>query len=347
MKTHKALYCFMSMLPVLFPTGVLAADPPASTYPIGRLKAQVRMLRGDIETKNARIGELNRQIEYLKSKHQSQVARFQREIAALQVKLERLEEMFRKAGGRAQTQPMKTRTDKAPPKKAEGREEAEPKDVGSKSRTQPAGAIGNKPAPHSKTLYEKYKNKYAYVDGEYVTLPDFDLRYRSSRMDAPLPRSYLSVRVLPRKKVARSEEQLAPIRDRWRTSLPCLKVGQFGRVENFSVHRILGPDDMVVYKTKRYWDKKVWRERLIRIKGFPTAGLDRAPNMERILGAPLEIGIIGTYSYSRPKGRDLNIYQALPMSVIRKGLSEQQFEEMLERGIDPEASTTRPASGGS
>ena len=346
MRTHKARYYLMSFIPLLVPTSVLAADRSATLDPIGRLKAQIRMLRADIESKNARIAELNCQIRDMKANHLSQVGRFRKEITALRAKFERLGMMHRNATGKAQTQPAKTHTDKAPPKKAKRPEKAPPKDVPLKGRTQPAGAGGTGLTARGKALYEKYKNKYAYIDGEYVPLPDFDLSYKSSRKDTPLPRSLAYMRVSPHKKVPRSEEQLAVLRERWHASLPFLGIGQFGRIDSFQAYRILGPDDMIVHNTKRYWGRKLWRERLIRVKGFPTAGLNTIQSVGRIEGAAIEIGIIGSYRYSRPEGRALNITHALPMGVIRKGLTERQFEAMLMRGIDPEASTTRPAGGG-
>jgi hypothetical protein len=116
-------------------------------------------------------------------------------------------------------------------------------------------------------LYARYKCKYAYVDGEYIRLPDFELQFENSRAGAALPDSckyemqteeqttYVrgsdgprtgwvdknmvmhddpaAVRDIPTttsisKRVPLSDSVIKEKYERWSTELPDLKVGMFG-----------------------------------------------------------------------------------------------------------------------
>jgi len=120
---------------------------------------------------------------------------------------------------------------------------------------------------NSDYLYAHYKCKYAYVDGEYIRLPDFELQFENSRAGAPLPDSckyenvteqqttYVRGTDGPRtgwvdsnmvmhddpsaardmpvtssvtKRVPLPEDVVKAKYERWSTELPDLKVGMFG-----------------------------------------------------------------------------------------------------------------------
>jgi hypothetical protein len=169
-------------------------------------------------------------------------------------------------------------------------------------------------------LYEKYKCKYACIDGEWIRLPDFDLKYENSRRGAPFPESAkwdtvctteyqeredgpgTVVGTWPNTHIVRQTRSfpvevktLRPVPDdvladrvrRWRAEIPRLGVGEFGfwpDGEPLSILQIRDAGDMVVSGG----GQTIW------VKGVSTVNLYE--------GHSLSDGFFGftTVSYSSP-----------------------------------------------
>ncbi len=237
--------------------------------------------------------------------------------------------------------------------------QAENKALAEQVKQVPSGGSRATTAPVSQAaLYEKYKQKYAMVDGKFVRLPDFDLRFQSSRKVAPFPASgpttYAKKALLaalpapgnppspkprgpllgppvpipgdtPERRKMLTESNTAE----YELGLPNLRIGEFG-VIYAKVFQVLGEDEMLITGIVDRDRRREVEEAVVRLKGWPTKGL--------VDGAVWTGGaaIIGTWQYTGTTGAGKTIYNAIPLDQVRAGLTADQFAQMLKTGVDPE-----------
>jgi len=202
-------------------------------------------------------------------------------------------------------------------------------------------------------LYEQWKNKYALVDGEYVRLPDFDLRYENSRGATPYP-GKLTLPQRPQRvfgptdfvgareaearlrrfedrtrkwhdNVRRRKAEYAKRQETWHQALPAWSVGEFGSIEGrtLEILQILGPSQMLCLIESA--DKTVC------MTGWSTEGLVDEEHLE--FGF---VAITGTYRYVTVLGAPRTVLHAIPMAGIREGLTKEQFRELLKEKGGPD-----------
>jgi hypothetical protein len=123
------------------------------------------------------------------------------------------------------------------------------------------------------------------------------------------------------------------------------KVGDFGMTdENFEIFQILDSDEMIIarpiYVNERVVGKKSSNPRVVRdragetlfhIKGFLTRGLADGMWVREFRG----VAVIGTWQYTDTLGSTRTILNCIPLGQVRKGLTIEQFKEMLKlKGIE-------------
>jgi len=200
-----------------------------------------------------------------------------------------------------------------------------------------------KPIPRSATfraLFKKYKHRYALLDGKFVRLPDFDLRYQNSHAGSRVPPKRNDVIFTGRREILLSGT-FNGLRETWPTHFPDMKVGQFGRVSHCNIAGVLGADDIMINRLSRGGypfgaSGSIIMRRLVRVRGIKTENLIDGQAWRGPDETGLDIGIIGTCTI-QVSHAPRTVLQALSMDVIRKGLSEDQFADLLAAGIDPEA----------
>lgn len=156
-------------------------------------------------------------------------------------------------------------------------------------------------------LYKKYKNKYALlpVSRVYVELLSFDPEDKSS-----LRRNGY-------------EDAGHP--------LPDWAAGEYGVIPPRRILQILGPDEMLVVGFISEGG------RVVHFKGWPTEGLMNGqpwpfdphgmnPDEER---EPTEVAIVGTYRYGTVIGAAATVPSAVPLQIFRKGITPEQFRDLL------------------
>jgi hypothetical protein len=173
-----------------------------------------------------------------------------------------------------------------------------------------------------KKLHKKFYQKFALVSGEYLRLPDFDLRYKSSK-----------------------EVKGGGKDRRW---VWIEKVGDFGEDTrgDFKVLQILGENEVLIWRpikevipgqTKRPGDRSPWLTRkvgdlILRIKGFSTKTLVDDAKWK---GHGQPIAAIGTWQYTTTTGGTKTVLNCIPLEQVKKGLTIEQFKEMLKvKGIE-------------
>jgi hypothetical protein len=113
-------------------------------------------------------------------------------------------------------------------------------------------------------------------------------------------------------------------------------IGFLGYGNAFKVSQILSDNDMIVVRPEAQQeysgDVIVYRgspRSCLRIKGFSTKGLvDDAKWSE-------PIAAIGTYRYENVRGSISTILNCIPLEQVQKGLTIEQFKEMLKiKGIE-------------
>lgn len=173
-------------------------------------------------------------------------------------------------------------------------------------------------------FYQKYKNKYALLDGEYIFFPNFDIEYSNSRKGQH-PEPYEGY----------TEEWINHLRGVWELELPKWAVGEYGRggrYQGFEIFQILGPDEMfIVYDNYP-------KPKLARFKGWSTKNLIDGErwkgnvrceeNSDEYCG--VDIAIVGTYGYTTFLGTPKTILDVVPLELFRKGITLEQFKEMLK-----------------
>lgn len=188
------------------------------------------------------------------------------------------------------------------------------------------------PDAKTRALYNKYKCKYALIDGKYVRLPDFDLRYQNSRKGAPFPPRRMSI----------NKQLQDALRKTWPVELPTLGVGEFGQITDPKVFQILGPDEMLVTEVGDFGQQ----EEVVRLKGWSTEGLVDGARLNWRRNPPSKggtsIAIIGTWQYANTIGAARTIFNAIPVEQVRAGLTVEQFADMLKIGIDPDKAGQEP-----
>ena len=107
--------------------------------------------------------------------------------------------------------------------------------------------------------YRKYYRKYAYVDGTYVKLPNFDFRYKNSRGGKPIDKLLLYSRGRYTYSDGshskwtwerRPPEEVKKIRREYYTRLPSWHIGNFGFVEDegLKISQIIDLNKMIVVR---------------------------------------------------------------------------------------------------
>jgi hypothetical protein len=175
-------------------------------------------------------------------------------------------------------------------------------------------------------LHKKFYQKFAFVDNEYVRLPDFDLRYESSQKRTR--KDWLKYK----EECKREKKRPGCSESDYYRGIYINEVGDFGVLTSASgwwrVFQILGDDDMIIRReTSDYY---------LRIKGFPTNGLVNGAAWREGDGwnTPA-IACIGTYTYKTVLAGSNTIFSCIPLEQVRKGLTIEQFKEMLKiKGIE-------------
>jgi hypothetical protein len=154
-------------------------------------------------------------------------------------------------------------------------------------------------------LYQKYKNKYALLGGVFLELLTFD-----------------------------PEEESNPWRHGYEdtgSSLPDWAVGEYGVIPPRRILQILGPNEMLVAGFLSE------QGRVVHFKGWPTEGLAKgqpwpfdpyAPDPNRQT-EPIEVAIVGTYTYGTIIGTKAAVPSAAPLELFRKGITLVQFQDLL------------------
>ena len=196
---------------------------------------------------------------------------------------------------------------------------------------------------------QMWTHKYALVDGEYVRLPDFDLRYQNSRGGEPFPggSGKPTLRLSPnpmgkfmdmsqwrdaqerrdrdvarwKERVAEWEKDVAKSKRNWKTDLPGWAVGEFGytRLSNLEVFQVQSPTTMLV---------RVGRpgtSRVVYFTGWATKDLVDEQTIKET-----HVAIIGAYTYDTVMG-SMTVLRAIPLAQVQRGLTQEQFKELLKQ----------------
>jgi len=152
-------------------------------------------------------------------------------------------------------------------------------------------------------FYQKYKNKYALLDGEYIFLSAFVLKDSNSDISE------------------------------W-------TVGEYGRgywstmwvaLPGFKIFQILGPDEMLI---EYYNSVGATQTKLARFKGWSTKNLIDGEwwnnNKKDVFGS-VDVAIVGTYRYTAVFGTTKTILDVVPLELFRKGITLEQFKVMLKK----------------
>lgn len=199
-------------------------------------------------------------------------------------------------------------------------------------------------------FYQKYKNKYALLDGKYIFFSNFDIKYSNSRKGQH-PENYKSYtewmndlrkywedhreenwRFLDKISWEKYKEQQE---HKSSLELPKWAVGEYGRFEKYffglKIFQILGPDEMLIVYNE-YNESKT-----ARFKGWSTKNLidgqswdSNKENADSNEG----IAIVGTYRYKTTFGTTKTILNVVPLDLFRKGITLEQFKVMLEKNND-------------
>jgi len=215
------------------------------------------------------------------------------------------------------------------------------------------------------TLFNKYRHEFAYRPGaavvgisdvsgkrilgnygKFVRLPCFDPESCHTHNKQQLESKYRYARKRPNR-----SQLLDLICGVGR--LAEFRVGQYGRIKYCTVVSIQGPEDMIVtnvdyvpehtsggglggYAPRVTYAAKGYRKPM-KLTGFSTAGLvddmKWHGNLESPFGdeenAGAVIAIVGTYKY-----HGTTIINAVPLDCFRKGVTKEQFAELLKTGIE-------------
>ena len=148
-----------------------------------------------------------------------------------------------------------------------------------------------------------------------------------------------------------------------------MAVGQYGGVYKLKIFQIFGAYEMLVKgaalgkrgKSGRFLTGNKQLNEIIRIKGFSTEGLVNRQEWEGYMyarvhggysqiyeskgryGANIEVGkrsftlpvtaeiaIIGTWTYTTAAGSQNTIFTAIPLDFVRKGLREEELQQLLK-----------------
>ena len=153
-------------------------------------------------------------------------------------------------------------------------------------------------------FYQKYKNKYALLDGKYIFLSTFVPKDSNSDIS------------------------------KWAVG----EYGRVGRYRGFEIFQIFGTDEMfIVYRGDAY-EAYGSRKRMARFKGWSTKNLIDGErwkgnvrceeNSDEYCGA--DIAIVGTYGYTTTSGGTNTVLDVVPVELFRKGITLEQFKEMLK-----------------
>ncbi len=197
-------------------------------------------------------------------------------------------------------------------------------------------------------LYHKYKDKYALLDGKYIFFPNFDLKFANSRKGKSYPTDY-----------PYSSKKL------WFMELPEWAIGEYGlagwgrgpfMVNQLTIFQVLGPDEMLVKRLlgpeemianhllqpSRQSDYGL-QSKLVRFKGWSTknfidgqrwVGDKRRPDDSNGECIGVDIAVVGTYRYRTASGASKTILDVVPLELFRKGITLEQFKEMLKTKRD-------------
>lgn len=169
-------------------------------------------------------------------------------------------------------------------------------------------------------LYQKYKNKYALLGGEYLRLPKFDLQEWHNIV----------------------WEDYTDTLEKW-------AVGEFGSIVYCKVMQILGPDEMLVIcgHFSLFYDTP---DVYARFRGWSTENLvDRRlwsdPYWKKYYDTPrTDIAIVGTYQHETILGTTSTVFDVVPLALFEKGLSKAEFLKMLKEvdNLPKELSSLKP-----
>ena len=163
-------------------------------------------------------------------------------------------------------------------------------------------------------FYEKYKNKYAWYNDQYIELLDYD------------PNKYAwcyNKTVTPKDPYVYSltefdEKVLSALMDfKWR-------VGEYGLIADKQIFQILNQNEMlVIYGTGL-------NQEIAHFSGWSTKKMIDGQQWN-----PGEVvAIIGTYRYTTSIGTVKTIPDVVPAKLFRKGITFEQFKDILKKNND-------------
>jgi len=137
-------------------------------------------------------------------------------------------------------------------------------------------------------FYEKYKNKYAWYNGKYIELLDYD----PNKIDTLI----------------------------W-------SIGSYGSIGTRVIVQILNANEMLIGTHVDIYGQP---QRVAHVSGWPTKNL-----IDGDFWAPdEEFAVIGTYRYTTPIGTVKTILDIVPVKLFRKGITFEQFKDMLKKNND-------------
>ncbi len=218
-------------------------------------------------------------------------------------------------------------------------------------------------ARQAEALYQKWKYKYALVDGEYVRLPDFQTQRKCSRCGGKKfvlcskcqGRGMASVertstcsacggtgKLLAGTRCTRCggsgtirtrrNEVCDQCRGRKIVTCPrCQGTGLFsaGELHSISMGAFGALHDCSILQILDDNNMLVsWggQWRVLYFTGWATADF-----ADGDLLAPVEVAIIGTKRYTTVRGSASTVFHAIPLSQVRRGLSREQVRDLLAR----------------
>ena len=187
---------------------------------------------------------------------------------------------------------------------------------------------------------------YIRIDGQWHKLPDFDLT-RPSSQDRPfdpgnnryfrgpngttMSTTYPARRPPGWRDVTREVNQQK--QKEWEEQIPRFKVGEFGVIPSdyntVRVRQVAGKRALLVEIDRMGTtnDIDMW------LDGFDTEGLTDGVAMK----GPLAIAIVGSKTYTTVLGANKTVLLAVPLNVVRRGLSDKEIEA-LEKHLATSAS---------
>lgn len=194
------------------------------------------------------------------------------------------------------------------------------------------------------------------MEGKYIFFSNFDVKYSNSRK-RHYPEQYESytewiddlkkVWEYERRTVSGYEESWEKYRERqeywYNLELPKWAVGEYGRVGRYGfyglkIFQIISPDEMYIIYDTYHNPPSPPETKWARFKGWSTKNLVDGElwkgdirceeNSDEYCG--VDIAIVGTHQYTTIFGGMKTILDVVPLELFRKGITLEQFKEMLK-----------------